>query len=101
MEFKYKNIGLSGVAGSGKNTVCDIIIKLLDRLNLPYKELSIAKNLKRELSDPCKKLYGIDSSNCSREEKDLIRPFLVAHGQIKRKLAKSYWGGCMFNECNC
>ena len=22
-------------------------------------------------------------------------------GQIKRKLAKSYWGGCMFNECNC
>ena len=92
MEFKYKNIGLSGVAGSGKNTVCDIIIKLLDRLNLPYKELSIAKNLKRELSDPCKKLYGIDSSNCSREEKDLIRPFLVAHGQIKRKLTSGrHW----------
>ena len=22
-------------------------------------------------------------------------------GQIKRKLAKSHWGGCMFTDCNC
>ena len=92
MEFKYKNIGLSGVEGSSKNTVCDIVIKLLERLGLPYKELSIAKNLKKELSHTSRSLYGIDSFNCSREEKDVIRPFLVAHGQIKRSLTEGrHW----------
>lgn len=92
MDFKYKNIALSGVAGCGKNTISEIVIKFLDRIGLQSKELSIAGNLKKELSIPSKKLYGIDSLNCSREEKDLIRPFLVAHGQIKRNISEGrYW----------
>jgi len=92
MDFKYTNIGLSGVAGCGKNTVAGIIIKLLQRLDLPHRELSIANNLKKELSSASKDLYGIDSFNCTREEKDLIRPFLVAHGEIKRKLSNGrHW----------
>tara|TARA_Y100001938_G_scaffold149142_1_gene235013 strand:- start:122 stop:730 length:609 start_codon:yes stop_codon:yes gene_type:complete len=92
MDFKYTNIGLSGVAGCGKNTVAGIIGKLLQRLDLPYRELSIANNLKKELSSASKDLYGIDSFNCTREEKDLIRPFLVAHGEIKRKLSNGrHW----------
>ena len=85
MKFKYKNIGISGVAGCGKNTLSEIIIKLLKRLELPYRELSIANNLKKELSIASRELYGIDSSNCTREEKDIIRPMLVAHGCISRK----------------
>ena len=92
MDFKYTNIGLSGVAGCGKNTVASIISKLLQRLDLPHWELSIANNLKKELSSASKDLYGIDSFNCTREEKDLIRPFLVAHGEIKRKLSNGrHW----------
>ena len=92
MDFKYKNIALSGVAGCGKNTVSEIVIKFLQRMGLESKELSIAMNLKKELVAPSKKLYGIDSFNCSREEKDLIRPFLVAHGQIKRNLSQGrHW----------
>ena len=87
MEFKYKNIGISGVAGCGKNTLSTIIIKLLQRMGLPYRELSIAKNLKQEVSWVSRELYGINSSNCTREEKDTIRPLLVAHGEIKRKLS--------------
>lgn len=99
MEFKYKNIGISGVAGCGKNTIANIIIKLLQRLQLPYRELSIAKNLKQELSKPSLDLYGIDSFNCSRSEKDLIRPFLVAHGEIKRKTSEGrYWINQINNE---
>ena len=48
--------------------------------------------LKKELSVPSQKLYGIDSFNCTREEKDLIRPFLVAHGQIKRNMSQGrHW----------
>ena len=92
MEFKYKNIGISGVAGCGKNTLSTIIIKLLQRLELPYRELSIANNLKQEVSWVSRELYGINSSNCTREEKDTIRPFLVAHGEIKRKLSNgTHW----------
>lgn len=92
MNFKYTNIALSGVAGCGKNTVSSIITKLLGRLDLPYKELAIADNLKKELIPSSKELYGIDPSNCSRREKDLIRPFLVAHGEIKRNLSEGrHW----------
>jgi len=92
MNFKYTNIALSGVAGCGKNTVSSIITKLLGRLDLPYKELAIADNLKKELIPSSKELYGIDPSNCSRREKDLIRPVLVAHGEIKRNLSEGrHW----------
>tara|TARA_Y100000593_G_scaffold75427_1_gene139199 strand:+ start:272 stop:865 length:594 start_codon:yes stop_codon:yes gene_type:complete len=99
MNFKYKNIGISGVAGCGKNSLSEIIIKLLQRLELPYRELSIAKNLKEELSETSVKLYGIDSSSCTREEKDIIRPFLVAHGEIKRKLSNgTHWTSLLNNQ---
>ena len=99
MKFKYKNIGISGVAGCGKNTLSEIIIKLLKRLELPYRELSIANNLKKELSIASRELYGIDSSNCTREEKDIIRPMLVAHGCIKRKLSNgTHWTSLLNKE---
>ena len=92
MEFKFNNIGISGVAGCGKNTLSSIIIKLLQRMGLPYRELSIANNLKQEISWVSRELYGINSSNCTREEKDTIRPLLVAHGVIKRELSNGrHW----------
>ncbi len=99
MKFKYKNIGISGVAGCGKNTLSEMIIKLLQRLELPYRELSIAKNLKQEISWVSRELYGINSSNCTREEKDTVRPLLVAHGEIKRKLSNgTYWTSLLNKE---
>lgn len=92
MDFKYKNIGLAGVAGCGKNTIADILTLFFNRLHIPTQQLSIANNLKKELVESSKELYGIDSLNCSREEKDIIRPFLVAHGKIKRNLSNGrHW----------
>tara|TARA_R110001592_G_scaffold93010_8_gene270441 strand:- start:2679 stop:3272 length:594 start_codon:yes stop_codon:yes gene_type:complete len=92
MKFKYKSIGISGVAGCGKNALSTIIIKLLQRMELPYRELAIANNLKQEVSSASRELYGINSSNCTRSEKETIRPFLVAHGVIKRKLSNGrHW----------
>ena len=36
--------------------------------------------------------YGVNSVNCLREDKEIIRPFLVAHGTTKRKLTKGrHW----------
>ena len=92
MDFKFKNIGIAGVAGCGKNTLAEIIIKLLQRLELPYRELSLANNLKKELRSSSSQLYGIDSFACSRKEKVIIRPFLVAHGMIRRGLSNGrHW----------
>jgi len=99
MSYTFKNIGISGVAGSGKNTLAEIIIKFLERMDIPCQELSIANNLKKELSTASKELYGIDSYSCSREEKDIIRPFLVAHGEIKRKLSEGkHWTGLLTKD---
>jgi len=99
MEFKFNNIGISGVAGCGKNTLSTIIIKLLQRMGLPYRELSIANKLKQEVSCVSRELYGINSTNCTREEKNTIRPLLVAHGEIKRKLSNGrHWVEALTKE---
>lgn len=99
MSSTFKNIGISGVAGSGKNTLSEIIIKFLERMDIPCQELSIASNLKKELSPISQKLYGIDPCSCSREEKDIIRPLLVAHGEVKRKLSKGkHWTNLLHKD---
>ena len=72
-------IGLSGVAGAGK----DLFYSLLEQ-SLPCVKASLADSLKRETSEWCKEHYGIDPLRCTREEKDIIRPFLVFHGVNKR-----------------
>ena len=80
-------IGLSGVAGSGK----DLFFSLLKR-KLPIIKTSLAESLKRELSDWSREHYGIDPLFCSREEKNIIRPLLVFHGVHKRHASKGrHW----------
>ena len=72
-------IGLSGVAGAGK----DLFFSLLSK-KVNCVRYSIADNLKKEVTEWCRDHYGIHPLTCSRAEKDLIRPILVAHGTIKR-----------------
>lgn len=72
-------IGLSGVAGAGK----DLFFSLLSK-KVNCVRYSIADNLKKEVTEWCCDHYGIHPLTCSRAEKDLIRPLLVTHGTIKR-----------------
>ena len=72
-------IGLSGVAGSGK----DLFFSLLSQ-KINCEKYSLADSLKLEVSEFSQKHYNIDALDCSRRDKDLIRPILVAHGTIKR-----------------
>lgn len=96
MEFKFKNIGISGVAGAGKNTLAELIGLFLTRMGLPVEEKALAHNLKSEVRSTCKELYSIDPLTCSRDDKDLIRPILVAHGEIKRKSSLGrHWTGLL------
>ncbi|MAF43688.1 MAG: hypothetical protein CMI54_05930 [Parcubacteria group bacterium] len=73
-------IGISGVAGVGKDTFFSLLSE-----KIPCERFSLADALKKEVNQWCRMHYGIDSVTCSREEKEIIRPFLVFHGSTKRK----------------
>jgi hypothetical protein len=80
-------IGVAGVAGSGKDTFYSLLSQ-----SVPCKQFSLASTLKREARSWCKLHYGIDPVDCARDQKEIIRPFLVAHGITKRKLTEGrYW----------
>ena len=70
--MKRTVIGLSGVAGVGK----DLFFQLLSK-KINVRRFALADALKREASIWTYKQYGIDALNCSREEKEVIRRFLV------------------------
>lgn len=85
-------IGIAGVAGSGKDTFAEIIKKVFESNGFEVGCLSFAKKLKEEVAQVSKDMYGIDTMNCTREEKNLIRPLLLAHGAIMREKTKGqYW----------
>ena len=91
-EIKINTIGIAGVAGSGKDTFAEIIGKHFEASGRKVNFLSFATKLKQEVAAVSKKLYDIDPINCSREEKNLIRPLLIAHGAIMRdKTQGQYW----------
>lgn len=80
-------IGVSGVAGSGKDTFCSLLSE-----RVPCKRYALADELKSEVNKWCQFHYSINSINCSREQKELIRNFLVFHASFKRKKTNGrYW----------
>ena len=80
------------MAGSGKDSFAKLIGESFNNLGYEVKYLSFAKKLKQEVSEISKQLYGIDTTNCTRDEKNLIRPLLLAHGAIMRaKTDGRYW----------
>ena len=90
MKIKNKVIGLAGVAGSGK----DLFFELLNSKVQNLKRYALADKLKADVFDFCIQQYDIDPLKCSREKKNMIRPFLVAHGNLKRKISEGrHWVG--------
>ena len=88
MKIKNKVIGLAGVAGSGK----DLFFELLNSEVNDLKRYALADKLKADVYDFSLNQYDIDPIKCAREEKNMIRPFLVAHGNLKRKISKGrHW----------
>ena len=81
---KNSVIGISGVAGCGKDLFSSALEKELTSKGFKVLKLSIAAALKSEVREWCIENYNIDSTNCSREDKEKIRDFLVFHGTSKR-----------------
>lgn len=85
-------IGVSGVAGVGKDLFVQSCVEELKRRGKKATSIAIATSLKSETSTWCYNHYGINPLDCTREEKEKIREFLVYHGVFKRKLSEGrHW----------
>lgn len=82
-------IGLGGVARAGKNTAEQLLISRLGKENC-YSS-SFAKSLREETKDYIRQNFDIDAYTQNTEEKELIRPILIYHAKIKRKLSKGQY----------
>jgi hypothetical protein len=85
-------IGITGVARSGKDTLYSLIEKKLKELNIQTKRYALADNLKYDLRDFIIQKFNIDIYTANFEEKELIRPIMVAYGKSKRMQTQGrYW----------
>lgn len=85
MELSYSLIGLSGVAKSGKDTLCEFLIKEFKNQGIEAKRYSIADIIRDNLKDVLVRDLGIDPYNCSPSDKELIRPLMVEYGLAIRE----------------
>lgn len=81
MGLKFNLVGISGVAGAGKDYLfqyCKYILKE------DIKKVSLADNLKADLDDFLKLKLGISAFTTDRAEKDLIRNIMVHFAKVRR-----------------
>ena len=72
-------IGISGLAGSGKDTFFSLLSK-----RIPVKRYALADELKLGIRDELINDYNIDILSCSRAEKEIVRPRLVEYAKKVR-----------------
>jgi hypothetical protein len=94
-------IGVGGFARSGKDTFVKIAKKILKENGYSSIKLAFADQLKEEIDPFLREYYGISAWTDATEEKNLIRPLLVAHGCQKRiQTNGSYWIDKINEEIN-
>ena len=77
-------IGLSGFAACGKDLFSDLLKEEVERRGISLSKISIAESLKVECRSTLVRLMGIDILNCTREEKNKVRDYLVFYGLVMR-----------------
>ena len=83
---------MGGFARSGKDTFVKIAKKILKENGYSSIKLAFADELKEEIDPFIKEYYGISAWTDVTEEKNFIRPLLVAHGCQKRiQTNGTYW----------
>ena len=91
-KFSRKMIALSGVARSGKDTFCKLLIEILSERGIKARRYSFADELKNDLNSFFKDRMGVSIWSCSPDEKELLRPMLVEYGKYWRiKSNGTHW----------
>jgi hypothetical protein len=86
-------IGIAGLARSGKDTLAKNLSETIKAdMGVDVKIYSLALPIKSQLNDLLKSYYHISPFTEDAEEKKIIRPIMVAHGeQMKQKFGKDIW----------
>jgi len=97
-----KIIGVSGLARSGKDLFTTVAQNILENeYNLSTDRHALAFELKSDLDDLISLKTGIDVFTDDTEKKNIIRPLLVAYGDLMRKVSSGkYWTDKMNNKIN-
>jgi hypothetical protein len=93
-KVKQKIIAFSGPARVGKDSFTRQMIIDIGREfpNLRCKQFSFAEGVRQELEEFVQEKYGISVWTEDPKEKELIRPLLIAHGNIRRNMTNNqYW----------
>ena len=87
-----KIIAISGLAGDGKDTLCEILAAYFKLSGYSFQRVSLADSLKLECAPAMKEIFNIDPRTCSREDKEKIRDYLVFYAKVKRIQSNgTYW----------
>ena len=87
-----KIIGISGMARSGKDLFTTVAQNILKDKGIKTDRCALAYELKNDLKDIIKDKTGINVFTEDTKEKNIIRPLLVAYGDVMRKISEGkYW----------
>jgi hypothetical protein len=78
-------VGVSGVARSGKNLFCDMVIDELAKQGYIGKQFALADALKRDCEEFLRTRCDLDVYSDNTQQKSLFREYLVWYGDLRRK----------------
>ncbi len=86
-------IGVGGLARSGKDTLSNCLKKVIEKdLNCKVEIVHLADKLKSDLDKLIAYNFNFQVFTEENEEKELIRPILVAYGEaMKKKWGQTIW----------
>jgi len=85
-------VGISGVARSGKNLLCDLLRDSLREKGLSSKQFALAAELKNDCEEFLKMKCGLNVWTDVTQDKSTFRDFLVWYGSLKRQQSNGrYW----------
>ena len=91
MDLKGSLIGISAVAGAGKDTVFTLMSKEFQKTGYNPLRFAFADRLKKNIDPFLTNHLGIGAFTRVDYEKDIIRPLLVAYGETMRGAVEDYW----------
>ena len=93
-------IGISGLARSGKDTLANNFSEIIsEEWGLNVKIFSFADEIKRQSDYFIKNNYKISAFSEDTKEKEIIRDFLVCHGETMKKIhGNTIWADIIIEE---
>ena len=93
-------IGIGGLGRSGKDTLAECLAKIIsEELNVEVRTFSFADEIKKQSDSFLKENYNISAFTEKTEEKNIIRDFLVCHGETMKSIyGKTIWANIVIKS---